>query len=351
MISIFGRQRKPHYVDDFIGLSHHVFRNWNTLESGNRASSLWLSFRIDRLYRELCATPEFRSKVRQTRGLASCSTPYHWIPLLERRNCRSGLLFLPPGGQIAMHDHQDSIGVSIVLEGTPLISQCDWVPESRHSVTPVAQEKVSHRRLQPHQKSFIFPYKNNIHGFSSTGSSCLLLNTVIHKKAICHHSYLPGQLIDRSLSRQRLSSYSRGTLLQLCFSVSLSLSASVYACETTLPADNPVATAMAGMPFDTLERVALDGDVKAQITLAERYYCGDGVKKDLYRASIWYRRAAEGGFADAQYQFGIMMLDGEGITEDSDEGLEWIFRASQAGHCKATEVFNYLMANPAALDC
>ncbi len=105
------------------------------------------------------------------------------------------------------------------------------------------------------------------------------------------------------------------------------------------------------LPFDTLERYALDGDVESQALLARRYSSGDGVKKDLYRAGIWYRRAAEGGCTEAQYQIGVMLLDGEGVTEDSNEGLEWISIASQGDHVKATRVFNYLMANPAALDC
>ncbi len=350
MNNLFRRDVKVGLQDSFTGVSRHIFQNWRTLKSGDRASCIWLSARIDRLHRELSATPGFRSKVQHTQDLAAASKPYHWIPLLEHDNCRSGLLYLPPGGRIAMHDHPDSIGVSIVLDGTPLISQCDRVPGRRHVFTPLAQETTSLTRLKPHNKSFIFPYKNNIHGFSSSGSSCLLLNSVFQKKAMHHHGFLPGQLINRSLSGEHLSSALQKSLPAIFLSMSLSLPLSVYA-DDAAPHANTATIVLATMPFETLERVALNGNVHAQAMLAERYYSGEGVKKDLYRANIWYRRAAEGGCAEAQYRIGVMLIDGEGMTEDSNEGLEWIFRASQADHAKATRVFNYLMANPVALDC
>ncbi len=345
MNNLFRRHIKSGLQDDFAGVSRQVFRNWHTLKNGDRESCKWLSTGIERLHRELCMSAEFRHKVQQTGDLAAAGKPYQWIPLLEHNNCRSGLLYLPPGGRIAMHDHPDSIGVSIVLEGAPLISQCDRVSGCRYSFTPLAQEEVSRTRLQPHQKSFIFPRKNNIHGFSSSGSSCLLLNSVFQKKAMHHHGFLPGQFINRPLSGRHLSSMLQKSLPGIFLSISLSLPASVYADDAAHH------TVMAAMPFETLEGVALDGNVHAQTMLAGRYSSGEGVMKDLYRASIWYRRAAEGGCAEAQYQFGVMLLDGEGVTEDSEEGLEWIFRASQADHARANRVFNYMMANPAALDC
>jgi len=352
MSDLFKRQIKPALQDDFAAVSRQVFQNWRTLESGNHASCMWLSSHIDGLYRDLAASPEFCYEVRKTEALSAAGKPYHWMPLVEHDNCRSGLLYLPPDGRIAMHDHPDSIGVSIVLEGTPLISQSNAVSTRGRSFTSIATEKVSYERLQPHEKSFIFPHKNNIHGFSSAESSSLLLNTLFYKQAMNHHGFIPGRVVNRALSGRHFSSMLQKSLPGILLSISLTLPASVYADDTTfLNGDAAVAPALVRLPFDTLERYALDGNVESQGLLARRYSSGDGVKKDLYRAGIWYRRAAKGGCAEAQYQIGMMLLDGEGVTEDSIEGLEWIFRAAQADHVKATRVFNYLMANPVALDC
>ncbi len=349
MNDIFRQHLKVGLHDGFTEVSRQIIQNWRTLESGNRASCEWLSSHVDELHRDLGANPEMRCKVEQTQDLATTDKPYHWIPLLERDNCRSGLLYLPPGGRIAMHDHPHSIGVSIVLDGTPLITQCDRLSTGKNSLTRLVRKHTSRTRLQPHQKSFIFPHKQNMHGFSSSGSSCLLLNTLFHKQSM-HQGFIAGKRFDRSLSRQPLPAILHRSLPGLMLSMSLLLPASVTADDSAFYADTaaPVLTAM---PFDTLERYALDGNVEAQASLARRYSSGDGVNKDLYRASIWYQRAAQGGCAEAQYQFGLMLLDGDGVTEDSAEGLEWIFRASQADHIKATSVFNYLMDNPVALDC
>jgi hypothetical protein len=348
MNNLYRRQVIVGLQDSFTGVSRQITQNWGTLESGDRASCERLSSHVDELHRDLGANPEFRSKVLQTQNLATTDKSYHWIPLLEHDNCRSGLLYLPPGGRIAMHDHPDSIGVSIVLDGTPLISQCDRVSAGKNSLTRLVQN-TSHARLQPHQKSFIFPHKQNMHGFSSSGSSCLLLNTLFHKQSM-QQGFIAGNRFDRPLSRQHLPAILHRSLSGLMLSMSLILPASVTAEDSAFYADT-AATVLTAIPFDTLERYALDGNVEAQASLARRYSSGDGVSKDLYRASIWYRRAAQGGCAEAQYQIGLMLLDGEGVTEDSSEGLEWIFRASQADHIKATSVFNYLMENPVALDC
>lgn len=350
MNNLFKEQIKPCFQGDFAGVNRLIHKNWHALESDEGASSMWLSSHIDWLYRDLSRSAEFRHKVRKTKDSVTGSKPYHWISLLEHDNYRSGLLYLPPGGRIAMHDHPESIGVSIVLEGTPLISQCDRVSGCLHSFTPLVQEEIFRRRLQPHEKSFVFPHKNNIHGFSSSGSSCLLLNTLFHKTTTNHQGFLSEKRINRNFSGDQVPSALQKSLIAISLSISLSLPISVYADGVSLSVD-PAATAQSAMPFDMLERYALDGNVEAQASLARRYSSGDGVKKDLYRASIWYRRAAEGGCAEAQYQIGVMLLDGEGMTEDSIEGLEWIFRASQADHAKATDVFNYLMEHPVALDC
>lgn len=350
MNNLYKERSNPALEDVFAAESRQILLNWRTLESGERASCEWLSSHLGQLHRQLNAIPDFHRKVLRTENLAASSKPYEWIPLLEQDNCRSGLLYLPPGGRIAMHDHQGCIGVSMVLAGYPQISQCGRISAGWRAFSPLILEKISHRTLRPQQQSFLFPRHNNMHGFSSTGSSCLMLNTLFFKSAAHQRRFMSRRLMNHSVSLQSLSSTLQRSLPGTLLSILLSLPTSVYAEDFCRHAD-PAVTALATMPFEKLERHALDGNVHAQSKLAWRYFKGDGVKKDLYRASIWYRRAAEGGCVEAQYQFGLMLLDGEGVTEDSSDGLEWIFKASQANHIKATRVFNYLMEHPVALDC
>ena len=60
---------------------------------------------------------------------------------------------------------------------------------------------------------------------------------------------------------------------------------------------------------------ASDGNPKAQMLLGQLYFKGEGVKKDLDHALYWYNKAANNGFADAQFnprtrrQFGYISIN------------------------------------------
>jgi TPR repeat protein len=52
---------------------------------------------------------------------------------------------------------------------------------------------------------------------------------------------------------------------------------------------------------------------------------------DPGRGTEWYRRAADRGHAEAQYNLGFMYLLGEGVPSDSAEGLRWLRLAADQG--------------------
>ncbi|HOX51788.1 MAG TPA: Hsp70 family protein, partial [Fibrobacteria bacterium] len=67
----------------------------------------------------------------------------------------------------------------------------------------------------------------------------------------------------------------------------------------------------------------------------DRYYFGDGVAKDFARAHDEYRRAAEGGHAEAQYCMGILHAHGRGVAKDLAEAERWYRMAAAQGHVEA----------------
>src|SRR6185295_17937502 len=84
-----------------------------------------------------------------------------------------------------------------------------------------------------------------------------------------------------------------------------------------------------------LLRAADLGSVPAQRDLGCCYATGDdGWPLDLALARHWYGQAAAHGHADAQYNFGLMLLLGEGGTVDP-VGREWIERAAAQGDAAA----------------
>eukprot|EP00729_Bicosta_minor_P009383 gene9383-biopygen8202 len=74
------------------------------------------------------------------------------------------------------------------------------------------------------------------------------------------------------------------------------------------------------------------GVAQAQYNLGVMYRDGEGVEQDHVEAAKWYRKAAEAGSADAQCNLGAMYRDGEGVEQDHVEAAKWIRTAAEAGH-------------------
>ena len=49
----------------------------------------------------------------------------------------------------------------------------------------------------------------------------------------------------------------------------------------------------------------------------------------------WYRKAAEQGFAEAQYNLGVCYNNGHGITQDYKQAVRWYRKAAEQGHARA----------------
>ena len=67
------------------------------------------------------------------------------------------------------------------------------------------------------------------------------------------------------------------------------------------------------------------------------YDNGEGVPEDDTEAVTWYRKAAEQGDADAQFNLGRMYADGEGVPEDYVRAFAWFDLAAAQGTEKAKE--------------
>jgi TPR repeat protein len=61
------------------------------------------------------------------------------------------------------------------------------------------------------------------------------------------------------------------------------------------------------------------------------YYNGRGVPQSDSEALKWYRLAADQGFADAQYNIGIMYGNGEGVPQNNVQAWMWFDLAAEQG--------------------
>jgi len=78
-------------------------------------------------------------------------------------------------------------------------------------------------------------------------------------------------------------------------------------------------------------QAAEQGYAQAQYNLGVMYYNGRGVKQDDFEAVKWYRKAAEQGDADAQANLGSAYGAGRGVRQDYAEAVKWVKKAAENG--------------------
>ena len=77
-------------------------------------------------------------------------------------------------------------------------------------------------------------------------------------------------------------------------------------------------------------------DAKQFYELGEDYYYGrNGKDEDSTEATKWYFKAAELGYAPAQYSLGYCLNNGDGIEEDEEEAWEWVEKAAKQEYAPA----------------
>jgi TPR repeat protein len=82
--------------------------------------------------------------------------------------------------------------------------------------------------------------------------------------------------------------------------------------------------------LDYFKRAANAGDMNSQYNLGVMYFEGESTPQDYGKALDWYRRAADQGNAKAQHNLGLMLAHGEGTAPDKVEAYKW-FELSGTG--------------------
>ena len=70
---------------------------------------------------------------------------------------------------------------------------------------------------------------------------------------------------------------------------------------------------------------------------------GQGVAQDYSAAMKWYRMAADQGYADAQYNLGLMYYYGQGVPQNTSEALRWLHKAQMKGDDEAKQAIELIM--------
>jgi TPR repeat protein len=99
-----------------------------------------------------------------------------------------------------------------------------------------------------------------------------------------------------------------------------------------------------GEKFEALLEQARAGDARSQNELGFMYFTGEAVsttatgevlQNDPVLAAGWFYRAAEQGYADAQFNLGLLYVNGEGVEMDAAKAVELFYQAAEQGNVDA----------------
>jgi hypothetical protein len=93
--------------------------------------------------------------------------------------------------------------------------------------------------------------------------------------------------------------------------------------------------------FNRIKPLAEQGNVEAQIVLAEAYFYGRGVETNRQEAVAWYRKAAVAGDASAQATLGLCVFRGWGCEKDHNQAFRWYLRSAENGNLSAMNNIAY----------
>ena len=92
-----------------------------------------------------------------------------------------------------------------------------------------------------------------------------------------------------------------------------------------------------GRIFSGLLPLAEQGYPLAECQVGYFYAQGLGVERNLDRALLWTRRAAEHGDRDGQFNLGCFYEEGTVLARDMEQAALWYQRAARQGHTEAAE--------------
>ena len=82
-------------------------------------------------------------------------------------------------------------------------------------------------------------------------------------------------------------------------------------------------------------------DSTSRFNLGFEYY----QKEDYEAALVWFKLAAEQGFANAQYNLGVMYDQGQGVAQDYKEAVRWYRKAAEQGHASSQFILGSMYDN------
>ena len=93
-----------------------------------------------------------------------------------------------------------------------------------------------------------------------------------------------------------------------------------------------------------IQRAADQGYADAQYTLGAMHHAGRGTLQSFPLALKWFELAAQQNHPDAQYSLGVMFRTGQAVPVDKAKAYVWFNLAAAQGHARAREARDALLS-------
>jgi len=104
---------------------------------------------------------------------------------------------------------------------------------------------------------------------------------------------------------------------------------------------NPISQLLVKLDPKNLMYQAESGDPEAQCNLAMMLQS----EGDFEQATVWYRRAAQQGIVQAQFNLGVLLQNGAGTDQDFVEAVKWYEEAAKQGYLNAIYNLAFMREN------
>lgn len=88
---------------------------------------------------------------------------------------------------------------------------------------------------------------------------------------------------------------------------------------------------------ELIKKSAELGYAEAQYNLGIIYETGEGIPQDNVKSIEWTRKAAEQGYANAQFSIAMRYFYGRGVPKDNGEAIKWLVKAANQGDIHAQQ--------------
>lgn len=151
----------------------------------------------------------------------------------------------------------------------------------------------------------------------------------------------------------RLSRTKKAALIQLWLRLTLGLCA-FFLCNSNAVAQDEVKRNETPQEYETLLNEARGGDNKSKVDYFRYVYdLADPDSNEIAEAIELLKQAAEDGFLQAQYSYGLLFRDGKWVERNENVFVPWLTLAANQGAVEAQAVlglYHYKKARASTVD-